>query len=72
MILTNGWLACFSVSTGDVEDAPAPNALAKFDVFEKDGAVYIRGEEKDIRFGQRDPVFKCQAVGDKRVVIIGG
>ncbi|KAJ9200472.1 hypothetical protein DTO164E3_4047 [Paecilomyces variotii] len=64
--------ACFSIGSGDVEDAPAPNALAKFDVYEKDGAVYIKGDETSIKFGQRDPVLKCQAVGDKRVVIIGG
>lgn len=69
---TDGCVACFSIGSGDVEDAPAPNALAKFDVYEKDGAVYIKGDETSIKFGQRDPVLKCQAVGDKRVVIIGG
>ncbi|RMD40280.1 hypothetical protein DV735_g4828, partial [Chaetothyriales sp. CBS 134920] len=31
--------ACFSSKTGDVEDAPAPYALNKFDLVEKDGGV---------------------------------
>ncbi|KAJ5580181.1 Apoptosis-inducing factor 1 [Penicillium hispanicum] len=65
--------ACFNITTGDVEDAPALNALNKFDVFEKDGAVYIRATEADIRAGQRDPVIKCSASKtDEKVVIIGG
>lgn len=66
-------LACFNISTGDVEDAPALNALQKFDVFERDGAVYIRGTEADIKFGQRNPVIKCSVSNaDEKVVIVGG
>lgn len=64
--------ACFNVGTGDVEDAPAPNALHKFDVYEKDGAVYILGDELAIKSGQRDPVFKCDSTGAEKVVIVGG
>lgn len=68
----NGRLACFNIGSGDVEDAPAPNALNKFDVFEKDGAVYIKGDEGAIRAGQRDPVLKCAASEPGNVVVIGG
>ncbi|KAL2010948.1 hypothetical protein VTN00DRAFT_3666 [Thermoascus crustaceus] len=64
--------ACFNIPTGDVEDAPAPNALNKFDVYERDGSVYIKGEESAIRFGQRDPVMKCNVSAPEKVVIVGG
>lgn len=65
-------VACFNIESGDVEDAPAPNALAKFDVYEKNGGVYIKGDEAAIRAGQRDPVSKCNATQSERVVVIGG
>lgn len=55
-----------------MEDAPAPNALNKFDVFEKNGGVYIKGEEAAIRAGQRDPVGKRSVTSQDRVVVIGG
>ncbi|KAH8671432.1 hypothetical protein BX600DRAFT_480520 [Xylariales sp. PMI_506] len=66
--------ACFSGKTGDVEDAPALDALPVFKVLEKDGAVFIQGEEATIKSGRRKPNFKCatgQAQGD-RVVVVGG
>lgn len=67
-------IACFNIGSGDLEDAPAPNALNKFEVFEKDGAVWITGDEEAIRTGQRDPVPKCQVTGNERekVVVVGG
>ncbi|KAI9043535.1 putative AIF-like mitochondrial oxidoreductase (Nfrl) [Aspergillus affinis] len=66
--------ACFNVGTGDVEDAPAPNALNKFEVEEKNGAVYIKGEESVIKSGQRDPAVKCSvsSADAGRVVVVGG
>ncbi|KAJ5707956.1 Apoptosis-inducing factor 1 [Penicillium malachiteum] len=65
--------ACFNVTTGDVEDAPALNALHKYEVFEKEGAVYITAAEGDIKFGQRDPVWKCSpAKSEEKVVVVGG
>lgn len=66
------WIACFNIGSGDVEDAPAPNALNKFEAFEKEDGVYIRGEEKAIRFGQRDPVLKCNVSEPHKLVIVGG
>ncbi|KAK9489166.1 Rieske [2Fe-2S] iron-sulfur domain-containing protein [Lipomyces doorenjongii] len=64
--------ACFNVSTGDVEDAPAPSPLNRFDVYEKDGAVYIRAEPAAIKVGRRDPDVKCAIAGPANVVVIGG
>ncbi|KAJ5180832.1 Apoptosis-inducing factor 1 [Penicillium capsulatum] len=65
--------ACFNLSTGDVEDAPALNAVHKFDLVEKNGAVYIHAAEADIRSGQRNPVSKCAiSRPEEKVVVIGG
>ncbi|KAJ5951729.1 Pyridine nucleotide-disulfide oxidoreductase dimerization [Penicillium vulpinum] len=65
--------ACFNVTTGDVEDAPAPNALNKFEVFEREGGVYILAKEEDVKAGQRNPVVKCSVSQPKeKVVVIGG
>lgn len=64
--------ACFNTATGDVEDAPAPDPLNRFDVFEKDGAVYVKGQESDIKNGRRQPNVKCSSTGKERVVIVGG
>ncbi|KAJ5312963.1 hypothetical protein PENANT_c018G07979 [Penicillium antarcticum] len=65
--------ACFNVTTGDVEDAPAPNALNKFEVFEKENAVYIRAREEDVKAGQRNPVTKCNvSKPEEKVIVVGG
>lgn len=64
--------ACFNVGTGDVEDAPALDPLAKFDVYEKSGAVYIKGEEATIKASRRNPNVKCAAEGQEKVVVVGG
>ena len=65
--------ACFNVSTGDVEDAPALDPLVKFELTEKDGAVYIKGEESVIKNGRggarKD--FKCSPKGQENVVVVG-
>ena len=63
--------ACFSVSTGDVEDAPALDPLAKFEVVQKDGGVYIKGDESTIKASRRTLSIKCQAKGQENVVIVG-
>lgn len=60
------------MKTGDVEDSPAPDHLHKFDVFEKDGAVYVKGSESNIKAGRRKPAFKVKSAGDEKVVIVGG
>jgi len=63
--------ACFKVSTGDVEDAPALDPLNKFDVVSKDGGVYIKGQEKQIKDGRRFLNIKCKSSGSEKVVIVG-
>ncbi|KAL4930527.1 putative AIF-like mitochondrial oxidoreductase (Nfrl) [Aspergillus undulatus] len=64
--------ACFNVKSGDIEDAPAPAALNTFELLEKGGAVYIRGEESAIKSGQRISEHKCSASGPGGLVIVGG
>ena len=63
--------ACFKVSTGDVEDAPALDPLAKFEVVQKDGGVYIKGEESTIKASRRVLSIKCQPKTQDRVVVVG-
>lgn len=55
-----------------MEDAPAPDHLHKFDVFEKDGAVYIKGSAENVKAGRRKPTFKVKSAGQEKVVIVGG
>ncbi|KAK5561514.1 Apoptosis-inducing factor 1 [Exophiala xenobiotica] len=64
--------ACFNTKTGDVEDSPAPLALNKFNVIEKDGGVYITGKEADIKGGKRQVNVKTTPSTDEKVVIVGG
>lgn len=66
--------ACFKTKTGDVEDAPALDALPIFKLSERDGAVYVSGEESDIKSSRRAPNFKCAASGDQQdgIVVVGG
>ncbi|GAB1319805.1 Apoptosis-inducing factor 1 [Madurella fahalii] len=75
---TNGKLtcpwhgACFNTKTGDVEDAPALNALPIFKATERDGAVYITGDADTIKLGHRKPNFKCSTTGGDKVLVVGG
>ncbi|CAJ2503218.1 Uu.00g106120.m01.CDS01 [Anthostomella pinea] len=67
--------ACFNGTTGDIENAPALDSLATFKVVEKDGAVYVQGEEATIKAGRRKPNFKCSTNGSSqtdKVVVVGG
>ena len=68
----NPELACFNVGTGDVEDAPALDPLAKFDIIEKSEGVYIKGEEATIKASRRSANHKCSASGPESVVVVGG
>ena len=65
-------IACFKVATGDVEDAPALDPLAKFDITEKSGAVYIKGDEATIKASRRSANHKCTAKGQEKILIVGG
>ncbi|KAF9731129.1 monodehydroascorbate reductase [Paraphaeosphaeria minitans] len=64
--------ACFNVSTGDVEDAPALDPLSKYEVFERGGAVYIKADEDAIKANRRFLNLKCSASNDQTVLVIGG
>ncbi|KAF2017862.1 hypothetical protein BU24DRAFT_420923 [Aaosphaeria arxii CBS 175.79] len=64
--------ACFNVSTGDVEDAPALDPLSKYEIVEKDGAVYIKSDEGSIKANRRFLNLKCSAKSDEQVLVIGG
>ena len=55
-----------------MEDAPALDPLAKFDIIEKAGAVYIKGEEQTIKASRRQLNTKCSVQGQERVVVVGG
>ena len=63
--------ACFAISTGDVEDAPALDPIAKFKVIQKDGGVFIEGEEATIKANRRQLNIKCQAKSQDSVVVVG-
>lgn len=67
-------LACFRISNGDVEEAPALDALPVFNVTERDGAVYITGDEKLIKSSRKRPSFGCNtgASTEDKIVIVGG
>lgn len=64
--------ACFNTTTGDVEDAPAPDPLGVFSVSEKDGGIYVKGEESHIKNGKRGLDVKVNAADAQKVVIVGG
>ncbi|KAH7357579.1 rubredoxin-NAD(+) reductase [Pyrenochaeta sp. MPI-SDFR-AT-0127] len=64
--------ACFKVSTGDVEDAPALDPISKYEVLERDGAVYIKTDEDTLKANRRALNVKCSSVSDEHVLVIGG
>jgi NADPH-dependent 2,4-dienoyl-CoA reductase/sulfur reductase-like enzyme len=66
-------VACFNATTGDVEDAPALDPLAKFNVLEKDNAVYIVGDADVVKSSfPKSLSIKCTASGPEKIVIVGG
>lgn len=64
--------ACFKVATGDVEDAPALDPILKYDVFERDGAVYVKTDEEKLKANRGALNAKCSAVSEEKVLVIGG
>jgi len=64
--------ACFNATTGDIENAPAIDALPSFKLSTKNGSVYVTGEEQSIKGSKRKPNVKCSAAGKEKVVIVGG
>ena len=64
--------ACFNTTTGDVEDAPALDPLAKFEVLERNGALYIKAEEAVVKANRKALTIRCKASSPETVVIVGG
>ncbi|KAA8904562.1 hypothetical protein FN846DRAFT_779545 [Sphaerosporella brunnea] len=64
--------ACFSTADGCVENAPALDYLSSFHVEERDGAVYVRGDEAALKAGSRVPDVTVSVRSNERVVIVGG
>lgn len=72
--LTVCWPACFNTSSGDIEEAPAIDNIPCFELSEKNGAVFVKGDADTIKASRRKPTLRRagqQAVTDK-VVIVGG
>ena len=64
--------ACFNVSNGDIEEAPGLDSLIKFELVQKDGGVYVKGDENTIKNARRQPNMKCSPKGQEKVVVVGG
>lgn len=60
------------MSTGDVEDAPALDPISKFEVFERDGAVYVKTDQDTLKASRGKLNLKCSSVSDEKVLVIGG
>lgn len=60
------------MESGDVEDAPALDPIGKFEILEKDGAVFVKGEEAHIKQSRRQLNISCKAAGEEKIVVIGG
>lgn len=65
--------ACFDLHTGDIEDAPAIDAIFSFKTSTQDGKIVIEASEADLEAGRRKPSCAAKsAKSEERVVIIGG
>ena len=65
--------ACFRVSTGDIEEAPGLDGLMKYELLQKNGGVYVKGDAENIKKGGRRTLdIKCKPKGTNQVVIVGG
>ncbi|OAQ96491.1 hypothetical protein LLEC1_05902 [Akanthomyces lecanii] len=68
--------ACFNARTGDIESAPGLDSLPAFKLTERDGAVYVTGDEATIKSSRRRPNFSCNtgstAKFEGSTIIIGG
>ncbi|KZP31864.1 FAD/NAD(P)-binding domain-containing protein [Athelia psychrophila] len=68
--------ACFSVKTGDIEDAPAPSPIHSFKAFVKDGQIHVTADPAKTQKPNiaRAPGF-VEASSEKAgagVIIVGG
>jgi hypothetical protein len=55
------------------QDAPALDALTYYGLEEKNGGVYVTGEEKELKDNFPQTLsLKCEAHGEEKLVIVGG
>ncbi|GJJ08282.1 hypothetical protein Clacol_002492 [Clathrus columnatus] len=67
--------ACFNICTGDIEDAPAPNAIHSFKAEVKDGKIYVTANQSDTlkENKSRFPTLRTNYITEgPGVVIVGG
>jgi len=65
--------ACFNVTTGDVEDAPALDPLARYEIEERDGKVFVRGDEKVLKANFPNALsVACKTTGGEKIIVVGG
>ncbi|KAJ8062254.1 hypothetical protein OCU04_008802 [Sclerotinia nivalis] len=65
--------ACFNATSGDIENAPALDALPSFELSEKNGSVFVTGDKETIKSSRRKPNIRITGgVSSEKVVIVGG
>ncbi|KAG6850699.1 hypothetical protein H0H93_009857 [Arthromyces matolae] len=68
--------ACFNICTGDIEDAPAPNALHSFKTHVADGKIYVTANPEHALSSNKSRPPKVSSGGEnvvgKGLVIVGG
>jgi hypothetical protein len=67
--------ACFNVCTGDIEDAPGLDSLWSFAASERDGKIFVKANEKEVKSKVGRVVPKSRTVKEhtkEKVVIVGG
>ncbi|ODQ53367.1 FAD/NAD(P)-binding domain-containing protein [Saitoella complicata NRRL Y-17804] len=66
--------ACFRVDTGDIEDAPALDALKTYPVTIKDNEIFISATQESLTQNQHPPTFIAKGAKDpsKHLVVVGG
>lgn len=60
--------ACFDVKTGDIEDYPGINCLPKFNIFLREGFVYIKATREELETKQRIKDYRNEVV-EKQMII---
>ncbi|PRP84293.1 hypothetical protein PROFUN_08313 [Planoprotostelium fungivorum] len=64
--------ACFNVKTGDIEDAPALDALPTFQVRIDGDDIYVTASAETLKKGRRPPTCKSKGgESNEKVVIVG-
>lgn len=67
--------ACFSVKTGDIEDAPGLDSLWSYSASIKNGKIVVKASEKEVKSKVGRIVSKSRSPKDhtkEKVVIVGG